>query len=55
MATLHIFPILEPDLHIESEKCECSPIKEENEKTGDVTWIHKPLRLDNLIDEIELH
>lgn len=55
MADLHIFPILEPEMHIESEKCECSPVKEENGNTGDITWIHKPLRLDNLIDELELH
>lgn len=54
MREIHIFPVMEPDLHIESEKCECNPIKEENEKTGDITWIHKPLKLDHLIDQAEL-
>lgn len=53
MAETHIFPMLEPELHIESEKCECNPAKEVNDKTGDITWIHKPLKLDHLIDRLE--
>ena len=53
MAETHIFPVMEPELHIESSTCECSPVKEINEKTGDITWIHKPLKFDHLIDQLE--
>jgi hypothetical protein len=54
MAETHIFPVLEPELHIESGKCECMPIEQINEKTGDITWIHKPIKLDQLIDQLEM-
>ena len=53
MAERHIFPVLEPELHIESDKCECNPIKETDEKTGDINWIHKPLKVDPLTDSLE--
>ena len=53
MAERHIFPVLEPELHIESDKCECIPIKETDEKTGDINWIHKPLKVDPLTDSLE--
>lgn len=53
MIEKHIFPVLEPELHVESETCECTPVKEVDEKTGDITWIHKPLKLDHLTDRLE--
>ena len=53
MTERHIFPVLEPELHIESDKCECNPIKETDEKTGDINWIHKPLKVDPLTDSLE--
>jgi hypothetical protein len=54
MTESHIFPILEPDLHIESDKCECNPVKEVDEKSGEVRWIHKPLIIDDLIGKLEM-
>ncbi|HUQ65531.1 MAG TPA: hypothetical protein VM101_05230 [Flavitalea sp.] len=55
MAEIHIFPLLEPELHIESAKCECTPVKQEDEKTGDTTWIHMRIKLDQLIDQLEMY
>jgi len=54
MLESHIFPILEPDLHIESEKCECSPLKEEDPETGAIRWIHKPLIIDDIVGKLEM-
>jgi len=54
MPESHIFPILEPELHIESEKCECNPIKEEDEQTREVRWIHKPLIIDDIAGKLEM-
>ena len=54
MPESHIFPILEPDIHIESEKCECNPVKEEDEKSGEVRWIHRPLIIDDKVGKLEM-
>jgi hypothetical protein len=54
MPESHIFPILEPELHIESEKCECNPVREEDEQTREVRWIHKPLIIDDIAGKLEM-
>ena len=54
MTESHIFPILERDIHIESEKCECNPVKEEDEKSGEVRWIHRPLIIDDIVSKLEM-
>jgi hypothetical protein len=54
MPESHIFPILEPDLHIESGTCECNPVKEEDTETGEIRWIHKPLILDDIVGKLEM-
>jgi hypothetical protein len=54
MTESHIFPILEPELHIESEKCECNPVREEDEQTREVRWIHKPLIIDDIAGKLEM-
>jgi hypothetical protein len=54
MPESHIFPILEPELHIESEKCECGPVKEEDRQTGEIRWIHKPLIIDDIVGKLEM-
>lgn len=54
MTDTHIFPVLEPDLHITSPDCECKPVKDEDDKTGHVTWIHIPLLNDHIIGRLNI-
>lgn len=49
----HIFPVLEPNLHIVSEDCKCHPVKDEDEE-GHVTWVHIPLDNSRLIKQLDV-
>lgn len=51
MTTAHNIPMLEDDLHELSEHCPCGPVIDVNEETGQITWVHLPLRNDHILDE----
>jgi len=53
MTDTHIIIVLEPDIHILSEFCNCHPVKDED-KDGHVTWIHMNLNNDHLIDRLDV-
>lgn len=50
----HNIPMLEDDLHTLSEHCKCHPVKDTDEESGQITWVHIPLRLDKLIDQLNV-
>jgi hypothetical protein len=54
MTDTHNIPMLEDDLHVLSETCKCHPVQDIDETTGRVTWVHIPLRLDKLIDQLNV-
>ena len=53
MPDTHIIPVLEPEIHILSEFCNCQPVKDEDEE-GHVTWVHVNLANDHLIDRLNV-
>lgn len=50
----HIFPVLEPYEHILSENCKCHPVKDVDENTGHISWVHIPVKNDHLIDRLDV-
>lgn len=47
---IHFIPPYEEDLHTESEDCPCEPKFEVDAESGEMCWIHLPLKNDELLE-----
>lgn len=50
----HEIPVLETDLHIASEFCNCQPVGELDEETGEFVYYHIPLKNDQIIEGLNI-